>query len=364
MLIEELKYCLGIIRFPKIGSVRLKRLFNYFPSLKDAFNARPQEMMQAGIEMSVAEEFAAKRKFIDPESELEKFQSAKLKAIFFTQPEYPAPLKQIHGSPALLFYRGNIECLSKISLAVVGTRKISGYGQQIVPELVRGLVKAELTLVSGLALGIDSLVHSETIKYGGKTIAVLGSSIDRENIYPTSNRYLAQQILDNGGLLLSEYPIGTLPLRHNFPTRNRIISGLSVGTLVIEAGETSGALITAKYALDQNREVFAVPGPITSPVSQGTNDLIKQGAKLVTGVDDILEELNIEKIEEYSENKKILPASPIEQRILEILSDEPKHIDLVVKLTGLSAGEINSNLTIMEMKGMVKNLGNQNYVKS
>jgi len=364
MLNEELKFWLGIIRFPKIGATRLKRLYNFFPSMKEAFNASSKELQMAGLEQKVAEEFTIARKTINPDKEFELMQNAKLNAITFLEPEYPEILKEIYHAPALLFYRGNLDAFQNNSLAVVGTRKFSNYAKQVVPELIDNLVKNEISIVSGLALGVDSLAHSCALESNGSTIAVLGSSIDKPNIYPTSNRYLAQQIIESGGLLISEYPIGTLPLRHNFPARNRIISGLSLGTLVVEAGETSGALITAKYALDQNREIFAVPGSIHSETSKGPNKLIKDGAKPVTSVEDILEELNIEKIEEYSENKKVLPSSPIEQKILEVLDSDPKHIDAIVKLSGLASSKINSNLTIMEMKGMVKNLGNQNYVKS
>jgi len=360
---EELKYWLGIIRFPKIGATRLKRLHNFFPSLKQAFQASVSELMEAGLEQNIAQEFTIKRNTIDPDKELEFYQKENLKVLTFKDSQYPEILKQIYNPPALLFYRGNLDALQHNALAVVGTRKISNYGRQIVPPLIQDLVKNNLSIVSGLALGIDSLAHSSTLEINGKTIAVLGSGLDKANIYPFSNRYLAQKIIEKKGILISEYPIGTLPLKHNFPARNRIISGLGLGTLVVEAGESSGALITAKYALNQNREVFAVPGPIHSNTSIGTNNLIKQGAKPATCVEDILEELNIEKIEEFSANKKILPSSPVEQKILEILNTEPKHIDKISKQTRLSAAEINSNLIIMEMKGMVKNLGNQNYVK-
>jgi len=364
MLDEELKYWLAMCRFPKIGSVRLKRIFNFFPSVKDAFKASISELLQAGLEQNIAEEFDIKRKSINPEKELEFFQKENLKAICFFSEKYPKRLNEIYSAPALLFTKGDTEILNENSLAVVGTRKISNYGKQILPDLIHELIKNEITIVSGLALGIDSLAHTCTIDSNGKTIAVLGSGLDNGNIYPASNRYLAEKIIDSGGLLLSEFPIGTMPLKHHFPARNRIISGLSLGTLVVEAGQTSGALITAKFALDQNREIFSIPGPIHSKTSSGTNNLIKQGAKLVQKADDILEELNIEKIEEYSENQKILPSSPIEEKIIESLDSEPKHIDKIVKLTGLSAAEINSNLTIMEMKGMIKNLGNQNFIKS
>ncbi len=364
MQTNELKYLLAILRYPKIGATRLKKLLNYFPTSKEAFNAHISELIEAGLDQKIAEEFDIKRKSISPDKELELFQKEKLNILVYQDKNYPEILNQSFNSPAILFYRGNIDLLRSNSIAVVGTRKYSNYGKQVLPEIIKPLVKHNLTIVSGLALGIDTLAHSNALNYNGKTIAVLGSSLDKANIYPTSNRYLADKILDQEGLLISEYPINTIPMKHHFPTRNRIISGLSLGTLVIEAGESSGALITAKYALEQNREVFAIPGPIQVETSKGTNNLIKQGAKPVCTVEDIFEELNIEKIEEYSENKKVLPSSPIEKKIIEILNSDPKHIDKIVKLTNLSPSEINSNLIIMEMKGMIKNLGNQNYVKS
>jgi len=364
MQTNDLKYLLAIVRYPKIGATRLKKLLNYFPTCKQAFNASTTELIEAGLDQKICNEFDIKRKSISPDKELSLFQKEKLGILIYQDKNYPKILNQAFNAPAVLFYRGNIDLLQSNSIAVVGTRKYSNYGKQVLPEIIKPLVKNNLTIVSGLALGIDALAHSNTLESNGNTIAVLGSSLDKANIYPTSNRYLADQILNKGGLLISEYPINTIPMKHHFPTRNRIISGISLGTVVVEAGESSGALITAKYALEQNREVFAIPGPIQAETSKGTNNLIKQGAKPVCTVEDILEELNIEKIEEYSENKKVLPSSPVEQKIIEVLNSEPRHIDKIVKQTNLSPSEINSNLTIMEMKGMIKNLGNQNYIKS
>jgi DNA processing protein len=261
-----------------------------------------------------------------------------------------------------LYYRGELEAFSGFLLAVVGARKYSAYGAQVTEKLVRELTFNKLTVVSGMALGIDTLVHAAAIGAGGKTIAVLGSGLDRQNIYPSQNRYLADKIQAHGGLILSEYPIGTMPLKHHFPQRNRIISGLSSATLVIEAGEKSGALITAFHALEQNREVFAVPGSIYSGSSEGTNRLITMGAKLVAGAKDIIETLNLTEAATYIENKKIIPETAEEELIFAQLSYEPMHIDELKQLTKLDTSVINSTLTIMEMKGMVKNLGNMQYV--
>ncbi|HUT22677.1 MAG TPA: DNA-processing protein DprA [Candidatus Bipolaricaulota bacterium] len=364
MLKEELKYLLGIVRFQKIGAARLKCLMTYFPSYKDAFQGELSDLIFSGLAPNIAEEFVIQRNSIDPDKELELLNKEGLKVITSNSEAYSDLLKEAHNHPALLFYKGNLNLLKTNCLAVVGTRRISNYGRQILPDLIVELIKNDLTIVSGLALGIDSLAHKTTIDHAGKTIAVLGSGLDKANIYPTSNRYLAEQILENNGLIVSEFPIGTLPLSHNFPARNRIISGLSLGTLVVEAGETSGALITAKYALDQNREVFAVPGPINSPTSLGPNNLIKQGAKATTSTKDILDELNMEKIEELVERKKEIDLSVEEKLIWNILKSEPIHIDKISRLTGLPASKINANVTIMEMKGLIRDLGNQMFVKS
>ena len=219
---------------------------------------------------------------------------------------YPALLSEIYDPPALLYCKGDLK-KDECCIGIVGTRKVSAYGKQVTENFSSKLEESGLIIVSGMALGVDSFAHSTVLKSKGRTIAVLGTGIDDKSIYPRSNYYLSKKIVSEGGAVISEFPIGTLPLRYNFPQRNRIISGLSLGVLVIEAGERSGALITASCALDQNRDVFAVPGNIYSTVSIGPNNLIKQGAKLVSNADEILEFLNIEQTKSFSENKKILP---------------------------------------------------------
>jgi len=360
---NDLKYWLAFSQFSKIGAVRFKKLYTYFDTLEQAWQASAKEFLKAGLEKNLTEELLLKRSTIDPDQELAKIKAENIDAITIKDNLYPQLLKQIYSPPALSYIKGNLENLnSQLSLAVVGTRKISPYGQQITPQLVKGLVANGFTIVSGLALGIDALAHQITLNENGRTIAVLGSGLDQKSIYPGANRYLAEKILKNKGTVISEFPINTLPLKHNFPTRNRIIAGLSLGTLVVEAGQRSGALITAFQSLEQNREVFAVPGQITNPVSAGPNKLIQNGAKMVTSYQDILDELNLHEVTTIVKKNNI-SVTEFEQIILNQLSQQPLHIDQIIKNTQLSAGQVASNLSFLEMKGLVKNLGSQNYIK-
>jgi DNA processing protein len=257
-----------------------------------------------------------------------------------------------------LYVKGTLLPIPSRSIAVVGTRNASTYGKKITAYLVEELVRSGFTIISGLALGIDSIAHETALQSGGKTVAVLGSAVNE--VYPRSNLKLSQQILQNGALV-SEFPLGTLPTPFNFPQRNRIISALSMGTVVVEAGEKSGALITATFALEQNREVFAVPGPLFAQKSIGTNHLIQQGAKLVTSVDDILEELNLPVLEQKIEAQKQLPSNRAEKVILELLQNEPLHIDAIGRELKQKISEVSVVLTMMEMKGLVQSLGGGRY---
>jgi DNA processing protein len=327
-----------------------------------AFNAPLKELIRAGIDEKTAEEFVIFKHQVEPDRLLENLNKEKIKILTIDDPAYPKLLKQIYDPPLLIYYRGQPEAFTDFTLAVVGTRKFTTYGQQVTEKIVRELVANQLTIVSGLALGIDTLAHAAAVDAGGKTIAVLGSGLDQQSIFPSQNRYLADKIEAHGGLILTEYALGTPPLSHHFPRRNRLISGLSLGTLVIEAGEKSGAVITAMHALEQNRDVFAIPGNIYSPYSAGTNSLIKMGAKLIASAKDIIESLNLAEAVAFTENKKVIPESPEEELILAKLNYEPIHVDELVRLTKLDTSVINSTLTIMEMKGIIKNLGSMQYI--
>ena len=359
---EEIKYWVALNHFSKFGPARFRKLINYFPDLENAFFASLADLIKAGLEENIALEFIAARSEIDPGAILQVLNRENIKVVTINHGAYPKLLKEIYSPPPLLYCQGRLEDEDGFNLAVVGTRKYSDYGRQITESIVKSLVKQGFTIVSGLAHGIDTLAHLAAIEAGGRTIAVLGTGLDRQSLYPSANRYLADKIILNNGCLFSEFPPGTQPLRHHFPRRNRIISGLSIGVLVTEAGEKSGALITAAHALDQNREVFAVPGSIFSPTSVGPNKLIKSGAKTVTNAGDIIEALDLAQITAYIDNKKIIPETEEEKAIIPILSQEPTHIDEIIRLTKLDTNVINSTLTIMEMKGMVRNLGGMQYV--
>ncbi len=359
---HDLKYWVALNNFPKFGPVRIKRLKKHFPNMESAFKASANELNRAGIENKLTDEFLAARININPDQLLEQLNQEGINVITIENKNYPKLLSEIYDPPQLLYYKGQLETQDEFALAVVGTRKYTNYGKQVAEQIVKDLALNNLTIVSGLALGIDALSHLAALEVKGRTIAILGSGLDKQSIYPSANRYLADKIIASGGAVISEFPLGTPPLKHHFPQRNRIISGLSLGTLVIEAGEKSGALITASHALEQNREVFTVPGSIYSPASAGPNQLIKLGAKTVTSAADIIETLDLAQVTAYIDNKKIIPESAEEEKIISHLTHEPAHINELVRLTKLDTGIINSTLTIMEMKGMIRNLGGMQYV--
>lgn len=344
----------------QIGPVRFRKLLNFFPDLKLAWQASPAELRQAGLEELVINKILELRREFDPIREYEKLGQQNIRLLTILDEDYPKLLKEIHDPPAALYIRGELLPKDEMAVAVVGTRKFSNYGKQVVEDLVRDLSRANITVVSGLALGIDALAHRAALATSGRTIAVLGSGVD--SIYPASNRAIAEKIIDGGGAVISELPLGMPPLKHHFPHRNRIIAGLTLGTVVIEATADSGALITARHALEQNRQVFAVPGSIYNPMSVGPNNLIKMGAKLAASATDILEDLNLGFLQEQLITQEIIGDTEEEKIILSMLSREPLHADLITKTSGLPASKVASTLTIMEMKGKVRNLGANQYV--
>lgn len=301
------------------------------------------------------------RSSYDPDLEMEKLGNYDVGYVTMYDKEYPALLKEVFDCPAVLYVRGDIKAISKLNLAVVGSRKYTNYGHNAAYRLSYDCAANGLTIVSGLALGIDAAAHRAALDAGGLTVGVLGCGLDR--VYPVSNFALGQEIVEKGGAIISEFPLGVPPMKQNFPLRNRIIAGVSRGTLVIEAALHSGALITAYQALEYNRDVFAVPGNVDSETSAGTNQLIKNGAKLIVEAKDVLDEFQVEATTQIEKVKAILPETEEEKLIVEILRDGEKSGDEIINASNLSVVAINSTLSILEMKGVVQNVAGRYGLK-
>lgn len=358
---KDKPYWVAFSQIESIGPQKFKKLCSFFPDMKTAWGSDYSDFIQAGLSPKDAELICTQHNQIDPDTEWEKLNKLSIEAVTIYEEKYPSPLKEIYSPPALLYVKGMIPDSLDFALAVVGTRNITAYGRQITPEIIHDLARSGIIIVSGMALGIDTLAHQSCLEANGQTVAVLGCGLDV--LYPSSNRQLAEKIIHNGAII-SEYPPGTQPLKQHFPARNRIISGLSRAVLVIEGNEDSGSLITARCALEQNRDVLAVPGNINSQTSQGPNKLIKLGAKAVTSAEDVLEALDLELIKKISDNKKIIPATKEEQILISFLSSEPRHIDEIIQKSKLNTSTANAALTMMEMKGLVRHLGGGHYILS
>jgi DNA processing protein len=356
---KELKYWVGFNIIPGIGRVKFSQLESFFGNIQNAWKAGLGDLKQAGLDSNTLQAIETFRTKISLEEEMDNLKKCGVSAYTFHDPEYPARLKEIYDYPPLIYVKGEIISQDNWCVAVVGTRKATLYGRQVTEEIVSDLAQNKITVISGLARGIDTIAHHSALKANGRTLAVYACGVD--TIYPPENADLACRISKQGAVV-SEYPLGAKPRPDNFPRRNRIMSGMSLGTLVIEADESSGAIITAHMALEQNRDVFAVPGSILSPMSRGTNRLIQEGAKLVRNCTDILEELNLTVSSQQIELKEIIPTSETEALLLKQLTAEPTHIDQVCRNSGLPISTVSSNLAIMELKGLVRQISTMNYV--
>lgn len=357
---EDLGYWLVFNRVLGIGPARLRALLNHFGDLRTAWEADEGAWRAAGLDQRTVRNLAEARRRLHPEGELERLRKARATALTWSDPAYPPLLRRIPDPPPVLFVRGSLAEADRWALAIVGTRRPTAYGRQAVEWFAGELARAGIPIVSGLARGIDGLAHEAALKAGGRTLAVLPCGVDR--VYPLEHARLAARIAEQGALL-SELPLGAPAEPGNFPARNRLISGLSVGVLVVEAGATSGALITAGHAAEQGREVFAVPGSIFSPASQGTHRLIRDGATLVTSPQDLLEALNWSTAVQQAEVQLQLPADPVEARLLEVLGREPMHVDDIARAAGLPVAQVTGTLAVMELKGMVRHLGAMHYTR-
>jgi len=370
-------YWLALALTPGLGSTRIKKLVDHFGTAERVFHASLTELEATGMRAISAQSIATGKSIELAQQECGKAAEAGARIISLSDPEYPSRLKEIYDPPVILFVKGSVEVLVQPGIAMVGTRHPTPYGSGMAERLSTDLAARGLVIISGLARGIDTASHRGAVAAKGKTVAVLGTGIDV--MYPKENTRLTEQIIALGGALISEFPVGTFPAPQNFPIRNRIISGMSAGVLVVEAAEYSGTRITSRLALEQNRDVYAVPGNVTNKNSWGPNTLIKQGAKLVATWEDVWEELpadvqaalsSMQNESAEPETASLFPdevSSPHEKRILKLLkADESTHIDQLVELleAEMSPSEIFAALFELELNGKIRQLPGKNFVKS
>jgi DNA processing protein len=356
-------YWLGLNQVQGLGTVRLQLLLNSFGNVRAVWEATESDLRDTGLTEQVLKNLLKTRKTVDLSVELRKLEALGASIISWDDSSYPENLRFASDAPLVLYIRGQLIPTDMKALAIVGTRKASRYGLDVAQRMAYWLASQEVTIISGLAMGIDAAAHQGALDAKGRTIAVLGSGIDI--LYPRENEKLAHAIIAQGAII-SEHPLGMPPTGKNFPARNRIISGLSLGVLVAEAPIDSGALITAEAALEQGREVFAVPANIFNRNGAGCNKLIQEGAKLVMKASDVLDELNIAYDKKVTKTKteKIAPGSDLEKRVLALLDEEAIHVDEIIRELGLSSAEVTATLTLLELKGLAQSLGAMQYSRS
>lgn len=359
---NESQYLTAIYAFNYFGPVRINLLLSYFKKAKNIWESSREKLIEIGIPEEKVIDFDNFRKDFDIEKYYKRLQDLKIRTVTILDKDYPRNLKGLDGAPSVLYYKGNLNCLEGNSVAIVGSRRMTSYGKEVTEKFSGELAGFGITIISGLARGVDTYAHKACLAAGGKTVAVLGNGLD--TIYPSENLGLAQAIIKTKGAIISEYPLGYPALPENFASRNRIVSGLSSAVIVIEGAEKSGTLLTATHAAEQGKTVFAVPGQITSPLSAAPLFLIKNGAKIATETKDILDELDMQVKVDKEQIKRIAPDSPQEEKILKLLENEALHLDELVRISKCKTSEISARLTIMEMKGLVRNLGKGMYRKT
>lgn len=358
------RYYLGFSLVRGIGPIRLNSLIERCGTVEAAWHASPADLLAAGLDARTSKLLEKARRECDLDAELERIAAAGIRLLTIEDDAYPHLLHGLGNVPQVLYVRGDLLPMDSWAVAVVGTRTPSSYGKEVTRQIVGELARNGVTIVSGLAVGIDTVAHTTALEAGGRTLAVLGNGIDI--CYPERNRALSGQIIQQGALL-SDYPLGTRPLAANFPPRNRIISGLALGTLVVEAREKSGALITVDFALEQGREVFAIPGSIFNQTSKGPHELIRNGATIATSASDILETLNLTAAPMQQELLLHLPDDPddpTEAALLALLSAEPLHVDALTRAAKLPTATVSATLAMLELKGFVRQVGQMEYVRA
>ncbi len=356
---ETRQYWVAFSLVKGIGAVRFQALLNFFGDPQIAWGAPTEALREAGLSEKVIGNVVELRSAINLDQVWDQLEAKGINVLIQTDENYPRRLQELEQPPPVLYMLGELTSEDEWAVAVVGTRRVTAYGRQVAEDIAGTLARNGISVISGLARGIDSISHQAALHAGGRTIAVLGSGLDR--IYPPENRRLAEQIAAHGALI-SDYSPGTPPEASNFPPRNRLISGLSLAVVIVEAGQTSGALITAAFAADQGREVFAVPGNISSPGSKGTNRLIRDGAQPLLHPEQVLEALELTMVAEQRTARVVLPADAVEAQLFEALGREPLHIDEIRSRTELPIEKVTATLALMELKGMVRQVGGMQYI--
>lgn len=343
-----------------VGPVRTQRLLQYFGSLRSAWEA-DVPTLRTVLEARVVEQIVTKRRSADPVGVLERLYSEHVQVVTLLDDRYPSLLREIPAPPPVLFVKGDFQETDRRALAIVGTRRVTSYGREMARIIARDLALAGVTIVSGLARGVDGIAHQAALDAGGRTIAIMGSGVRR--IYPAEHRGLAERISEQGALV-SDFLPDAPPDGPNFPARNRLISGVSLGVIVIEAPERSGALITVDFAADQGRDVFAVPGSLLSSASAGCHRMLRDGARLIRGADDVLEDLRLGDAPRQLEMDAAALLDETSRRVLALLTGEPRHIDDISAAADLGITQVSSLLMGLELQGLVRNIGAQFYARA
>jgi DNA processing protein len=359
MTTVERAYWVAFNHIRGVGAARVQRMLKAFGDLRSAWEAPRNRLLEAGLDERTVVAITGARPALDPQGLLDRCGKLGLKVLVWDDPEYPPRLKELPLPPPVLYLRGGMTEADGLAVAVVGTRKATAYGREAARMFASALAVRGITVVSGLARGVDAEAHLAALESGGRTLAVLGCGADV--VYPPEHERLARRVAESGAIL-SDYSPGTPPDAVNFPPRNRLIAGLAVATLVVEAGEESGALLTACYAGEYGRDVFAVPGSIFSAASKGCNRLISDGAQPVASPDELIGALDLERVAPAFQMRMSLPESPIEAKILDALGSEPLHIDLLRASVDLPVETVSGTLAMMELKGMVRPVGGMQYV--
>lgn len=355
------QYLTALCAFEYFGPARVSLLVKYFGSAKLAWESDANNLLKIGLQNSRVKQFIKFRNEFDVPNYFEKLDKYSVRVITILDTDYPENLKNLTDAPPVLYVRGELKKADANAVGIIGTRMMTAYGKEVSTRFASELVSYGITIVSGLALGVDAQAQKSALSAGGRTIAVLASGLDI--ITPQTNKELALQLIRNHGALVSEYPLGHFPQKHDFVVRNRLISGLSKAIVVVESRMKSGTFHTVTAALNQGRSIFSVPGPITSPASEGTNFLIQNGAKLTTNTKDIIDDLGMQIRVDREIMEKTMPGGKYEQNIILLLEQEPLHLDEIVRISGAKTAEVSARLTIMEMKGLVRNVGSGVYRK-